>query len=375
MKQIPFAVPDIGEEEIAEVSKTLRSGWLTMGRKTIEFEEALKNYTGAEQAIAVNSCTAALHLSLLAAGIKPGDEVITTPLTFAATANVIVHAGAIPVFSDIDSKTYNIDPAEIEKKLTHKTKAIIPVHYAGQPCDMAAIREIADTHDLVIIEDAAHAIGAQYRGEKVGNIKGSFSTCFSFYATKNMTTGEGGAITLNNEGVANIARNLRLHGMSKDAWKRYGPGESWKYDIVACGWKYNTTDINATLGLCQLRKLDAYNHRRKYLAGLYDTELEDIVGIQEVPKDNDHVQHLYPILVPHRDKFIEEMAKRGVSCSVHFIPLHLTKFYRNYYGYHPGFFPVCERIYENLVSIPLYPKMSDEDALYVVDCVKEVIGK
>lgn len=375
MRQIPFAIPDIGEEEIAEVSNTLRSGWITMGKKTLEFEEALKKYTGAKHVIAVNSCTAALHMSLLAAGIGTGDEVITTPLTFAATANAIVHAGAIPVFSDIVEKTYNIDPDEIRKNITRSTKAIIPVHYGGQPCNMKEIIEIADEHDLAVIEDAAHAIGARYRNEKIGNIEGSSTTCFSFYATKNMTTGEGGALATNDESIANAARSLRLHGMTKDAWKRYGPGASWKYDIETCGWKYNTTDINATLGLCQLRKLDEYIHRRKYLAGLYDTELEDVVGIQNVPEGNDHVQHLYPILVPHRDKFIEEMTKRGVSCSVHFIPLHLTKFYRNRYGNRNRVFPVCEQIYDDLVSLPLYPKMSDEDALHVAGCVREVIER
>jgi dTDP-4-amino-4,6-dideoxygalactose transaminase len=374
MKQIPFALPDITEEEITEVSNTLRSGWLTMGKKTIEFEKALEEYTGAKYAVAVNSCTAALHLSLLAIGIKPGDEVITTPLTFAATANAIVHCGARPVFADIDPETYNINPDEIEKRISCKTKAIIPVHYAGQPCDMRSIFEIADNNRLYVIEDAAHAIGATYHNVKIGNLE-SISTCFSFYATKNMTTGEGGAITTDNRTFAEDCRNLRLHGMSKDAWKRYGPGQSWKYDILNAGWKYNTTDINATLGVCQLRKLDSYNNRRRYLAGIYTRKLcnHHKIKVQSVVHE-DHVQHLYPIQVPNRDTFIEKMSKLGVSCSVHFIPLHLTTYYQKTFGYRTGDFPICEQVYKGLVSLPLYPKMTDNDVMYVVDCVKSVVG-
>lgn len=371
MKQIPFASPDIGEKEIGEVSKTLRSGWLTMGRKTIEFEEALKKFTGAKEAIAANSCTAALHLSLLAAGIGPGDEVITTPFTFAATANVIVHTGAKPVFVDIDPDTFNIDPEKIEAAITDKTRAILPVHYAGQPCDMASIQWFADEYDLDVIEDAAHAIGSAYRGRKIGNL-GSLSTCFSFYATKNMTTGEGGAVATNDEMLATKIRNLRLHGMSKDAWKRYGPGESWKYDIIDCGWKYNTTDINATLGLCQLEKLVDYTVSRRRLAAMYTDYLSESRRIVIPPVVTEyHARHLYPILVEKRNKFIEEMTKRGVSCSVHFVPLHLTKFYQST-GYAPGMFPVCEEIANHIVSLPLYPKMTDEDAMYVIECAKEI---
>lgn len=377
MVQVPFAIPDVGEEEIAEVAKTLRSGWLTMGPKTREFEAALAKYTGAEHAVAVNSCTAALHLSLLAAGIGPGDEVITTPLTFAATANVIVHCGATPVFVDIDRDTFNISPEEIRKHVTPRTKAIIPVHYAGQPCKMSEIYQFVDLvsdlyrRDLVVIEDAAHAIGATYHGRKVGNLD-SDTTCFSFYATKNMTTGEGGAITTNNASLAEQITRLRLHGMSKDAWKRYGPGQSWKYDIVDCGWKYNTTDLNSSLGLCQLQKLDAFNKRRRELSSLYTEQLEDIVTVPQQVED-DHVRHLYPIQVRYRDTFIEEMAKLNVFCSVHFIPLHMTEYYKQKYGYRPGFFPVCESIYSGLVSLPLFPKMSDDDALYVSECVKKVV--
>lgn len=375
MKQIPFASPDIGEEEVTEVSKTLRSGWLTMGRKTIEFEEALKNYTGAKDAIAVNSCTAALHLSLLAMDIGPGEEVITTPLTFAATANAIVHAGARPIFVDIDPDTFNIDPEKIEAAITPTTRAIIPVHYAGQPCNMKEIHRIADEHFLATIEDAAHAIGSAYRGKKIGNLDSLF-TCFSFYATKNMTTGEGGAITTNCTGVAEKIRNLRLHGMSKDAWKRYGPGQSWKYDILNCGWKYNTTDINATLGLCQLKKLDGYNTKRRLLSKVYTDLLSEIDADIVIPPvvTEYHVRHIFPVLVPKRDEFIEGLSKRGISCSVHFVPLHLTSFYQSM-GFVGGTLPVCEEIAKHIVSLPLYPQMTFEDVIHVTDCVREVLNE
>jgi dTDP-4-amino-4,6-dideoxygalactose transaminase len=370
MTPIPFALPSIGEEEIQAVIETLRSGWLTMGQKTIEFEKAIAEYIGVDHAIAVNSCTAALHLSLLASGVKPGDEVITTPFTFAATGNVIVHCGAKPVFVDIEPDTYNIDPRGIQEAITEKTTAIIPVHYAGQPCRMKAIRKIAG--GIPVIEDAAHAIGATYEGKKIGS--SGNPTCFSFYATKNMTTGEGGAITTNDGVFADRVRKLRLHGISKDAWKRYGPGGSWKYEIEECGWKYNTTDINAAIGLCQLRKLNGFNRRRTMLAAMYSDGLFMVRGI-DVPTTvaSDHIFHLYPILVPadYRDQFIADMAEKGVSCSVHFIPLHLHPFYQREFGYKRGDFPVTETVFDRIVSLPLYPKMTPMDIVRVMKAVKE----
>jgi dTDP-4-amino-4,6-dideoxygalactose transaminase len=376
MKQIPFALPLIGDEEIASVIDTIRSGWLTMGKKTFEFEDAIAKYTGAKYAIALNSCTAALHLSLIASGIGSGDEVITTPFTFAATGNVIVHSGALPIFVDINHETCNIDPDKISESITPNTKAIIPVHYAGQPCDMRVIMEIAEDNDLKVIEDAAHAIGARYHGKMVGNLGNP--TCFSFYATKNMTTGEGGAITTNDLEFSEKVRKLRLHGISKDAWKRYGAGGSWKYDIELCGWKYNTTDINSAIGLHQLKKIDEFNNIRKMYAGIYTRGLQHINNLGIFSKYyEDHVFHLYPVLAPekHRDAFIELLSLRGISCSVHFIPLHLHSFYQDTYGYRRGDFPVCESIYDREVSLPLYPKMTEEDVKYVIEAVKEVCGE
>ena len=372
MRQIPFALPSIGDDEINSVIETIRSDWLTMGKKTFEFEDAIAKYTGAKYAVAVNSCTAALHLSLLASGVKHGDEVITSPFTFAATGNVIVHSGARPVFVDIDRETFNIDPSKIVRAITPNTKAIIPVHYAGQPCDMSEIMNIANENDLVVIEDAAHAIGAQYHKRKIGNLGNP--TCFSFYATKNMTTGEGGAVTTNDEEFADKIRKLRLHGISKDAWKRYGAGGSWKYDIEVCGWKYNTTDINSAIGIHQLKKIDEFNRIRKMYAGIYSRNLYQVKNLK-VPSiyHEDNVFHLYPILVPkdQRDTFITNLADMGVFCSVHFIPLHLHSFYQKEYGFKYGDFPVCESVYEREVSLPLYPKMTEDDIKYVIECVKK----
>jgi dTDP-4-amino-4,6-dideoxygalactose transaminase len=371
-RQIPFALPSIDEDEIQAVTDTMRSGWLTMGKKTFEFEDAIAKYTGAKHAIAVNSCTAALHLSLLASGIGPGDEVITSSFTFAATGNTIVHCGAKPVFADIDPVTYNIDPEEVAGLVTRKTKAILPVHYAGQPCDRLAIHNVALENDLLVIEDAAHAIGASYKGIKIGGFGNP--TCFSFYATKNIKTGEGGAITTNDSDFADRVRKLRLHGISKDAWNRYGGG-SWRYDIELCGWKYNTTDINASMGLCQLRKLDGFNAIRKEYARMYSEGLAKVKGIviPNTPMD-DHIYHLYPLLVPaeHRDSFIVSLAAQGVSCSVHFIPLHTHPFYVNKFG--KKSLPMTEHVFNKEVSLPLYPKMNEDDVRYVIKCVKDYMG-
>lgn len=373
--KIPYCLPEIGEEEIAEVVDTLRSGWLTMGPKTIAFEEQIAAYTGAKYAVAVNSCTAALHLSLLAYGIGPGDEVITSPYTFASTGNVIVHSGARPVFADIQRDTFNIDPEKINEAITPKTKAIIPVHFAGQPCDMKEIQEIADDHNLVVIEDAAHAIGAEYRGKKIGSL--SDATCFSFYATKNMTTGEGGAVTTNDPKIADKMRILRLHGISKDAWKRYSAQGSWYYEIEECGWKYNMTDIQAALGIHQLRKLDGFVETRRKYAEMYSTGIRDFEGVVTPleKKGQKHVYHLYPVLLNEMDRgdFIREMAEMGIGCSVHFIPLHLHPFYRDTFDFKRGDFPNAEWVYEREVSLPLYPKMRMTDVAYVMECVSEIL--
>jgi UDP-4-amino-4,6-dideoxy-N-acetyl-beta-L-altrosamine transaminase len=372
---LPYSQPLIGGEEINEVVDTLKLGWLSTGPKTIEFEELIAKYTGARCAVAVNSCTAALHLSLIALGIGEGDEVITTPFTFAATGNVIIHVGAKPVFVDIKRDTYNIDPEKIEEALTPQTKAIMPVHYAGQPCDMEAIMEIAQKHHLYVIEDAAHAIGAEYRGRKLGVI--GDATCFSFYATKNMTTGEGGAITTNDDKLANRFRILRLHGISNDAWKRYLAPRSWYYEIEDCGWKYNMADIEAALGIAQLKKLDRFIETRREYSKIYDEEFGKIEGIitpYEKP-DVKHVYHLYPILLEkfERNEFIQRMAEKGIGCSVHFIPLHLHPFYKDKFSFEYGDFPNAEWVYQREVSLPLYPKMSKDDLGRVIITVGKLL--
>ena len=371
---IPYYLPFIGEEEINEVVDTLRSGWLTMGPKTVEFEKILAEYIGVKNVVAVNSCTAALHLSLIGLGIGNGDEVITTPYTFASTANVIVHSGAKPVFVDIKKDTYNIDPEKIRRAITPKTKAIIPVDFAGQPCELDEIMKIAKENDLYVIEDAAHAIGAEYKGRKIGQI--STTTNFSFYATKNITTGDGGAIATDDDELADKLRILRLHGISKDAWKRYAKGGSWYYEIKDCGWKYNMTDIQAAIGIHQLKKLDEFVNRRREIAKIYTEEFENLEIITPYEKpDVKHVYHLYPILLKNynRNKFIEKMNEKGIGCSVHFIPLHIHPFYRERYGFKKGDYPNAEWVYEREVSLPLYPKMKDDEIFYIISTVKKIL--
>lgn len=373
---MPYCQPSIGKEEIEAVTDVLKSGWLSMGPKTLEFEEMLANYVGAKYAIAVNSCTAALHLSLVASGAGKEDEVITTPFTFASTANVILHARAKPVFVDIKSDTYNIDPGKIENAITEKTKAIIPVHYAGQPCDLKEIQKIAKNHDLYIIEDAAHAIGAEYEGKKIGTF--GDATCFSFYATKNMTTGEGGAITTEEEELADRIRTLRLHGMSRGAWERYSSKGEWYYEIEEFGFKYNMTDMQAALGTQQLKKLDKFIKIRRKYARIYSKELGKIKGIitpYEMPNTK-HVYHLYPILLKNydRDEFIKKMREANIGCSVHFIPLHLHPVYKKMFGFKKGDFPNAEWVYEREVSLPLYPKMSEKNVYDVISTVGEILN-
>lgn len=372
----PFR-PNIGKEEIEEVIDTLKSDWITTGPKTHEFEEKFRKYIGCKHAIAVNSCTAGLHLSLVAIDIKEGDEVITTPFTFAATSNVIIHQRAKPVFVDIDEETYNINPYEIDKVISDKTKAILPVHYAGHPCEMDEIIKIAKEHDLVIIEDAAHAIGAFYRGKKIGNI-GNF-TAFSFYATKNITTSEGGMITTNDDEIADKLRILSLHGISKDAWKRYSSEGSWYYEILYPGYKYNMTDIQASIGIHQLNKIEEMQKKREEIAKVYNEEFEKIDEIIE-PKVKSYVRHawhLYPIRIKNlkinRDKFIEALKAENIGTSVHFIPIHLHPYYRNRFNFKEDDFPVAEKVYKSILSLPLYPKMEQDDIMDVVKAIKRIV--
>ncbi len=376
IRKIPYCQALIEEDEINEVIDTLKYGWLTMGPKTLKLEKLLAKYLGAKHVVVVSSCTAAMHLSLIALGIGKGDEVITTPFTFVSTANVIIQAGAEPVFVDIKKDTYDIDPEQIKKAITPRTKAIMPVHYAGQPCDIEAILDIAKKHNLFVIEDAAHAIGAEYKNKKIGTF--GTTTCFSFYATKNMTTCEGGAIATNNSKIADKIRILRLHGMDRDAWKRYSEKGSWYYEIKDCGWKYNLIDMQAAIGIHQLKKLDKFNRIRRRYAKIYNEGFKKIKKIT-IPHERlniKHVYYLYPILVDGYDRkeFIKKMQKRGIGCSVHFIPLHLHPFYKSRFGFKKGDFPNSEWVYKREVSLPLYPKMKEEDLRYVIENVKKILN-
>ena len=375
---LPFAAPLLGNEEIDEVVHCLRSGWLTTGRKTKQFEQEFCEFVGAKHALAVNSCTAALHLALEAVGVGPGDEVVTTPMTFTATAAVIEHLGARPVFADCDAATLNIDPAAIERRITPRTKAILPVHFAGQACDMNAIGGLARAHELPVIEDAAHALPTLHRGRKVGAI--SELTCFSFYATKNVTTGEGGMVVTDREDLAERMRLMHLHGMSRDAWKRYTQNGSWSYEILAPGFKYNLTDIAAAIGIQQLRKAHAFHRRRLAIADRYDAGLADVPGVTlpRVADREGHAWHLYVIqldparLAIDRAAFVDRLIARNIGVSVHFIPLHVLPYYRDRYGLRPDDYPNAWAAYERIVSLPIYAKMTDEDVRHVIEAVRDV---
>ena len=376
---IPFAPPMIGEEEKAEILDTLDSGWITTGPKTEAFEQAVCAYLGGGYAVAVHSCTAALHLSLVAAGIEEGDEVIMSPYTFASTGHVACYLGAVPVFVDIDPETYNIDPAQIEAALTERTRAIMPVHYGGHPCDMEAIQAIAAERGLIVVEDAAHAIGAEYRDAKVGAL-GNLA-CFSFYATKNMTTGEGGMVVTQDQELAQRIRVLSMYGISdaRRIWKRYAPKGTWVYDIAELGYKCNMMDIQAALGLPQLRKLDGFIERRAHFAAIYDEVLNQVLGLQKptVYDDVKSAWHLYPVLVPEscdRDALIEELKEYNIGTSVLFQPLHLHSFYEGLLGEQEGRFPIAESVYRRVVCLPISPKASDEDIHYVAATLRDLVG-
>ncbi len=360
---------------------TLQSGWITMGPKTKRFEELFAEYVGSRHAIAVSSCTAGLHLALVAAGIGPEDEVITTPLTFCSTANVIIHQGARPVLADVRGDTFNIDPGDVREKITPRTKAIIPVHLAGQPCEMDEIRAIAEEHELLVIEDAAHATGAKYKDRMIGII--SDVTVFSFYATKNLTTGEGGMITTEDGELAEKMRILRLHGISTDAWKRYSAQGSWYYEVLFPGYKYNMTDIQASLGIHQLAKQEEFLEIRQRYADMYNDAFE---GLPEIitPVVKDYVRHAWHLYIIRLDLerlglerglFIEALRKENIGTSVHFIPLHLHPYYRERYGFKKGEFPVAESLYEGIVTLPLYPKMSVGDVEDVIEAVRKVVAE
>ena len=376
-----FGSPLIEEDEIKEVEATLRSGWLGTGPKVTALEDQLKDYTGAEYAMALNSCTAGLHLAMLVAGIKPGDEVITTPLTFCATANVIIHAGAKPIFVDVDKETMNIDPGRIEDAITSKTKAIIPVHMAGRPCEMDTILDIAQRNDLFVIEDAAHCIEGWYKKRKIGNI--GDLTCFSFYVTKNVVTGEGGMVTTNRQEWADKIKMYALHGMSKDAWKRYSDEGFKHYQVVYPGFKYNMMDIQAALGIHQIKRVEKYLKRREEIWARYDQAFSELPVIIPAPPEADtvHARHLYTLLVDKetagisRDDFQQKLHEMNIGTGIHFTSLHVHEYYRETYGFKPHDFPNAKYISDRTISLPLSPKLTDEDVEDVIEGVKAVLEK
>jgi dTDP-4-amino-4,6-dideoxygalactose transaminase len=391
-KFLPFSPPLLGEEEIAEVVDTLRSEWITTGPKVKRFEQEFAHAVGAPAALAVSSCTAALHLSLLALGVGPGDAVITSPMTFCSGVHVIEHVGARPVLVDVEPETLNIDPQKVEQAIRNfargkeqgRLKAIMPVHLYGHPCDLDSLLAIAREHELAILDDAAHALPALYKGRSVGSLAASAGvpvlTSFSFYATKNLTTAEGGMLT-GSPDLIDEARIWSLHGMSRDVWKRYSSEGSWFYDVTRPGFKYNMTDIQASLGLHQLRKLAGFRARRREIVSLYREAFSPFPELclpVERP-EVEHAWHLYALrLNPEtfpltRNQFIEELRARNIGASVHFIPIHLHPYYRDKYGYQPDDFPVAYREYQRLVSLPLCPRMTDQDAGDVIEAVIDII--
>jgi dTDP-4-amino-4,6-dideoxygalactose transaminase len=377
---IVFGSPLIDAADVDAVAETLRSGWIGSGPRVAEFEAAFRAYLGAVDTVAVSSGSAALHLSMIAAGIGPGDEVITTPLTFAATANSIVHTGARPVFADVDRATMNIDPAEIEARVTARTRAIVPVHLAGRPCDMDAIDAVAHRHGLLVIEDAAHAIEAAWRGRKVGTT--SPFTCFSFYVTKNMTTVEGGMVAVNDPALADRIRTHALHGLSADAWTRFRDDGYRHYEVVCPGFKYNMTDVSAALGLRQLERIGSWHERRADLWRRYDEAFAGLPGTTPAPVPDGcvHARHLYTLLVGvdtlglSRDDVMLALHRRGIGTGVHYRSLHLHPYYRDRFSLQPDDFPNAAWISERTLSLPLSAKVTDGEAGRVVEAVRGVLG-
>jgi dTDP-4-amino-4,6-dideoxygalactose transaminase len=376
---LPYNQPDITEAEIEAVAETLRSGWLAPGPRVKAFEAASEAYTGAKHAIALDSATAGMHLALITMDIGPGDEVITTPTTFAATVNVIIHAGATPVLADIDIGDYCIDPAAIERAITPRTKAIMPVHHGGSACRMDEILALARKHDLRVIADAAHAIGTEIDGQQVG-AEGD-AAVFSFYPTKNVTTGRGGMLTTNDDAVAERCRLLALHGMSNDAWDRYTDRGSWSYRVLAAGYNYTMSDFQAALGHAQFNRVEEFQRKRRQLAERYNERLAHVPEIvRPIEREGTtHAWHLYVIrlrnemLTIDRAGFIGELKERGIGTSVHFIPIHHHPYYRETFGWAPGDFPNADHAFETMISLPLYTRMSGAEVDRVVAAVEEIV--
>ncbi|MBU1076093.1 MAG: DegT/DnrJ/EryC1/StrS aminotransferase family protein [Spirochaetes bacterium] len=379
-KFLVFGSPLISNDEINEVVKTLRSGWIGTGPKVARFEENFKKYIGAKYAVAVSSCTAGLHLSMLVSGVKEGDEVITTPMTFVATINSITHTGAKPILVDIKRETLNIDTDLIEKKIKKKTKAILPVHFAGRACNMKKINDLAKKYKLKIINDAAHAIETEYNNKKIGTF--GDLTAYSFYVTKNIMTAEGGMIVTDNEKYANMIKIYALHGMSKDAWKRFSDEGFKHYFVVTPGFKYNMTDIQASLGIHQLEKIEKYAKRREAIWQFYNKEFKDLPLILPSPagKNEFHAKHLYTILVQleklkvSRDKILSALQKEGIGVGVHYLAIHLHPYYKEKYKFRYGDFPEAEFVSERTISLPFSPKLTDSDIIDVSKAVRKVIS-
>jgi dTDP-4-amino-4,6-dideoxygalactose transaminase len=379
---LPFSRPTISREAIDEVVACLESGWITTGPRVKRFEQALKSYLGASHILALSSATAGLHLALLALKLQPGDEVITTPMTFAATLNTIVLAGGRPVLVDVEPETYNMDVSRLEDAVTHRTRAIVPVHFAGLPVDLDPLYEIASRHGLRVIEDAAHAIGTEYKGKRIGSF--GDTQVFSFHPNKNMTTGEGGCVATRDDATAETVALLRFHGMDREAWERFGKKGSQHYEIVVPGFKYNMMDIQAALGLHQLPALDSFIRQRTQLALRYRELLSDwpqwtLPGTPDHP--HRHAWHLYtPLINPEaasmdRDAFMSRMKERNIGTGLHYRAVHLYPFYRERFGFQRGDFPNAETISDRIVSLPLFPAMSEADQDRVVSTMAELFGR
>ena len=369
---IPFCKATLCDDEIKAVSEVIASGWLTTGPNVKGFEDEFKDYLGSKSSIALNSCTGGLHCVLTALGIGAGDEVITTTFTFVATGHVIAWTGAKPVLVDIDPKTFNIDPKLIEKAITPRTKAIMPVHFGGLSCDMDEINAIANKHNIPVIEDAAHGLGGEYKGKKLGNI--GLAGAFSFYPTKNITTGEGGMVVTNDEELAGKIRQNAFFGIDKEVWERFGKKNAWEYNVVNPGFKYNMPDMAAVIGRVQLKKVDNLNNKRKEIAEKYMqafSPLKDILTLPSDIEDGKHSWHLFPLLIEkgNRDDFIDHLKERNVGTGVHYIPLHFFDFYQKSYGYNKGDFPHAESVFRKIVSIPLFPSLTEEEIERVINAV------
>lgn len=378
---VPFYRQSFGKAELAEVSDTIKSGWVTTGKKTQRLESQIAEYVGAAHAVATNSCTAAMHLLLKAAGIGPGDEVITTPYTFAATSEAILYTGARPVYCDINYDSLNIEPGTAARKITKKTAAILPVHIAGLPVDMDGFVKLARTHKVKLFDDAAHALGAEYRGKRIGCI--GDGSAFSFYATKNLTTGEGGMVTTRSSALAKKIRLLSLHAMSKGAWKRYAKGGSWRYDLLDLGYKYNLSDLAAALGLAQMARFDTLQQRRRRAAMRYLKNLGhlDSLKLPLTESHSVHGWHLFMIrlrlncLRIGRDRFIAELNGRGIGTSVHFIPLFLQSFYRRHLKLNKKDFPQADRAFREAITLPFFPDLKNAEIDYVCDVIEGICKK